>query len=74
MGPGGIEDCDNAQNCVKVCPKGTPLTESLAAVNGQVMLHAVKNILRGKGLREDRKACLCSRMLFSVPLCVKFLQ
>ena len=31
MGPGGIEDCDNAQNCVKVCPKGIPLTESLAA-------------------------------------------
>ena len=36
MGPGGIEDCDNAQNCVKVCPKGIPLTESLAAINGQV--------------------------------------
>jgi succinate dehydrogenase / fumarate reductase iron-sulfur subunit len=43
MGPGGIEDCDNAQNCVKVCPKGIPLTESIAAVNGQVLLHAVKS-------------------------------
>lgn len=49
MGPGGIEDCDNAQNCVKVCPKGIPLTESLAAVNGQVMRHAVKSWLFGKG-------------------------
>lgn len=43
MGPGGIEDCDNAQNCVKVCPKNIPLTESIAAVNGQVIWHAVKS-------------------------------
>jgi succinate dehydrogenase / fumarate reductase, iron-sulfur subunit len=47
MGPGGIEDCDNAQNCVKVCPKGIPLTESLAAVNGQVLVHAVKSWFQG---------------------------
>lgn len=30
MGPGGITDCGNAQNCVKVCPKNIPLTESIA--------------------------------------------
>ena len=48
MGPGGIADCDNAQNCVKACPKGIPLTESLAAVNGQVLVHAVKSWLRGE--------------------------
>jgi succinate dehydrogenase / fumarate reductase iron-sulfur subunit len=48
MGPGGIQDCDNAQNCVKVCPKGIPLTESIAAINGQVMRHAVRNWLFGK--------------------------
>jgi len=47
MGPGGIEDCDNAQNCVKVCPKGIPLTESIAAVNGQVLRHAVKSWFTG---------------------------
>jgi succinate dehydrogenase / fumarate reductase iron-sulfur subunit len=47
MGPGGIEDCDNAQNCVKVCPKGIPLTESIAAVNGQVIRHAVFGWLHG---------------------------
>jgi succinate dehydrogenase / fumarate reductase iron-sulfur subunit len=47
MGPGGIADCDNAQNCVKACPKGIPLTESLAAVNGQVLVYAVKSWLRG---------------------------
>jgi succinate dehydrogenase / fumarate reductase, iron-sulfur subunit len=43
MAPGGIEDCDNAQNCVKVCPKGIPLTESIAAINGQVLRHAIKS-------------------------------
>jgi succinate dehydrogenase / fumarate reductase iron-sulfur subunit len=47
MGPGGIEDCDNAQNCVKVCPKGIPLTESIAAVNGQVLLHTIKSWFQG---------------------------
>lgn len=47
MEPGGIQDCDNAQNCVKVCPKGIPLTESLAAINGQVIGHAIKSWFRG---------------------------
>jgi succinate dehydrogenase / fumarate reductase iron-sulfur subunit len=36
MAPGGIEDCGNAQNCVKACPKGIPLVESIAAVNAQI--------------------------------------
>jgi succinate dehydrogenase iron-sulfur subunit len=48
MGPGGIEDCDNAQNCVKVCPKNIPLTESLAAINGQVIRHALKTWFMGR--------------------------
>ena len=47
MGPGGIQDCDNAQNCVKVCPKGIALTESIAAVNGQVIRHALKTWFTG---------------------------
>lgn len=47
MGPGGIEDCDNAQNCVKVCPKGIPLTESIAEMNRQVLKQAVLGWLRG---------------------------
>ncbi len=29
-GPGGITDCGNSQNCVKVCPKEVPLTEAIA--------------------------------------------
>src|SRR5580658_2971550 len=32
-GPGGVQDCGNAQNCVHICPKAIPLTESLAQVN-----------------------------------------
>ena len=32
MGPGGIADCGKAQNCVKVCPKETPLLDSLSSI------------------------------------------
>ncbi|MGH9775032.1 MAG: succinate dehydrogenase iron-sulfur subunit [Candidatus Acidiferrales bacterium] len=47
MGPGGIQDCDNAQNCVRACPKCIPLSESLAEINRQVLKHAVVDWLRG---------------------------
>lgn len=33
MGPGGIAGCGNSQNCVQVCPKGIPLTTSIAVLN-----------------------------------------
>ena len=36
MADGGIEDCGNAQNCVKACPKNIPLVSSIAEVNGQI--------------------------------------
>lgn len=29
MGPGGITDCGNSQNCVKACPKEVPLTTAI---------------------------------------------
>lgn len=32
MEDGGIAECGNAQNCVQVCPKEIPLTESIAAM------------------------------------------
>ena len=35
MGPGGISDCGNAQNCVKVCPKDIPLTQAIGEVGRQ---------------------------------------
>ena len=33
MGDGGIEGCGNSQNCVRACPKGIPLTTSIAEMN-----------------------------------------
>lgn len=35
MEDGGIEGCGNSQNCVRVCPKGIPLTTSIAVINRQ---------------------------------------
>lgn len=40
MGEGGIHECGNSQNCVQVCPKGIPLTTSIAAMNRAVNRHA----------------------------------
>ncbi len=36
MTEGGIEDCGNAQNCVKSCPKEIPLVKSIANINRQI--------------------------------------
>lgn len=33
MEDGGLQGCGNSQNCVQVCPKGIPITTSIAAVN-----------------------------------------
>ena len=45
---GGISDCGNAQNCVKVCPKEIPLTESIADVGRQTTAHAIRKFFTGK--------------------------
>ncbi|AXA35286.1 MAG: succinate dehydrogenase iron-sulfur subunit [Candidatus Hydrogenedentota bacterium] len=45
MGPGGLHDCGNAQNCVQVCPKNIPLTDSIADMGRAVTAHAVKRLL-----------------------------
>lgn len=39
MGEGGIEDCGNAQNCVKVCPKGIPLVTSIIETNREITMN-----------------------------------
>jgi len=44
MEEGGISDCGNAQNCVQVCPKEIPLTESIAVIGREVSKQAVKDI------------------------------
>jgi succinate dehydrogenase / fumarate reductase iron-sulfur subunit len=41
MGEGGIADCGKAQNCVQVCPKEIPLTESIAVVGRQTFKRAL---------------------------------
>lgn len=43
MQKGGISDCGNAQNCVQVCPKKIPLTESIAAMGRDVSTQAAKD-------------------------------
>ncbi len=42
MGEGGITDCGNAQNCVKVCPKEVPLTDAIGRMGRAATVHAVK--------------------------------
>ncbi|MBM4761160.1 succinate dehydrogenase iron-sulfur subunit [Bacillus sp. B15-48] len=42
MGEGGITTCGNSQNCVEVCPKGIPLTTSIAQLNRQVTAYSFR--------------------------------
>jgi succinate dehydrogenase / fumarate reductase iron-sulfur subunit len=42
MGEGGIADCGKAGNCAEVCPKEIPLLESIAAVQRQATVYAIK--------------------------------
>ena len=44
MEEGGINDCGNAQNCVRVCPKNIPLTDAIAAIGRDVTLQAFKDL------------------------------
>lgn len=47
MERGGVNDCGNAQNCVKVCPKHIPLTESIAAIGRAATIHSIAKWFRG---------------------------
>lgn len=38
----GITGCGNAQNCVKVCPKGVPLTRAIAQINRDTTVYRLK--------------------------------
>lgn len=46
--PGGVSDCGNAQNCVRVCPKEIPLTESIGAVGRAVTVRRIAAFFGGK--------------------------
>lgn len=39
---GGVQVCGNAQNCVAVCPKGIPLTTSIARAGRAATSHTIK--------------------------------
>jgi len=45
MGPGGITDCGNAQNCVKACPKEVPLTWAIGKLGRDATTHAIRKFL-----------------------------
>jgi succinate dehydrogenase / fumarate reductase iron-sulfur subunit len=45
LGEDGIAGCGNAQNCVKVCPKKIPLTESLSLIGREASKQAIKDFL-----------------------------
>ena len=42
MEEGGVADCAKAGNCVEVCPKQIPLLESIASVQRQATVYAIK--------------------------------
>ena len=41
-GAGGIADCGNSQNCVKVCPKEIPLTDSIAKAGRDATVYKLR--------------------------------
>lgn len=45
MGDGGLQDCGNAQNCVRSCPKEIPLTSSIAAMNRAALGYSLRRSL-----------------------------
>lgn len=45
MQPGGIADCGNSQNCVKVCPKEVPLTWAIGKAGRDTTVHSIKRWL-----------------------------
>lgn len=49
MGEGGLSDCGNAQNCVRVCPKEIPLTTAIGELGRQVTVQMVQDLLGGGG-------------------------
>lgn len=44
MGDGGLSDCGNAQNCVRVCPKEIPLTTAIGELGGQATVQLLKDL------------------------------
>ena len=51
MGPGGVTDCGKAANCTQACPKGIPLTSSIA----EMARATTKQALKDWFFRDERK-------------------
>ncbi|MFA6118304.1 MAG: succinate dehydrogenase iron-sulfur subunit [Parachlamydiales bacterium] len=49
---GGVAECGNAQNCIKVCPKSIPLTESIAKMGKEGTKHILKELFSFKKKSE----------------------
>ena len=47
MAEGGLSDCGNAQNCVRVCPKEIPLTTAIGELGRQVTLQMLQDLFGG---------------------------
>lgn len=43
MRDGGLTNCGNSQNCVQSCPKGIPLTTSIAALNRDTTIQGFRD-------------------------------
>lgn len=56
MGPGGVQECGKAQNCVQVCPKNIPLTTSIAAMNRATTLQNIKDFFVRSGKDKEASA------------------
>jgi succinate dehydrogenase / fumarate reductase iron-sulfur subunit len=48
MADGGLSDCGNAQNCVRVCPKQIPLTTAIGELGRETTLQALKDFFGGR--------------------------
>ena len=44
MAEGGVDDCGNAQNCVRICPKSIPLTTAIAEMYRATTLYGLKKL------------------------------
>jgi succinate dehydrogenase / fumarate reductase, iron-sulfur subunit len=44
MEKGGVNECGNAQNCARVCPKKIPLTESIGVMERQAVRESLRTL------------------------------
>ncbi|MDQ2980574.1 MAG: succinate dehydrogenase iron-sulfur subunit [Acidobacteriota bacterium] len=44
MAEGGVDDCGNAQNCVRACPKSIPLTTAIAEMYRDTTRYGIKKL------------------------------